>query len=166
MDSPSEPWAYGINFPRPHQLQSIALDTPVVPQSVHLLKDGKRLMASYLEHGIVCWSFEDRVEVWQLVPKHERIGQSALSPDETMIAVANLHNGFDIYRAHDQTFLYQFPAMITANVVLPVLFSQSSVALLCGSPCGFVTIHSIRTKGVLHILDHPGMFTVMMDRQR
>ena len=83
-------------------------------------------------------------------------GRSAISPDEQLVAVSNLHDGFDLYRTSDQTHIRTFFADTSINVSLPILFIDNGSALLMGSSCGKVKICDASTGVELQELSHGG----------
>lgn len=104
-------------LPMPPQLQSISESDSaddkclVRTHSLHFLRGGNKLVASYLNHGIVCWDIETHAKLWQIEPghTHRHIGFSALSPDQWGLLVSNLSMGADLYRLGQSTLIQRYP---------------------------------------------------------
>ncbi|KAJ3512424.1 hypothetical protein NLJ89_g3530 [Agrocybe chaxingu] len=75
-------------------------DFPVRPRSVHFLPGGRKLLVSYLSHGIVCWDVLKKCELWSIQPpkRYPLIGSSSISPDFRKVLVHNLSRGMDLYK--------------------------------------------------------------------
>ncbi|KAI6011752.1 hypothetical protein BKA83DRAFT_4065608 [Pisolithus microcarpus] len=78
---------------------------------MHFLRGGNKLVASYLNHGIVCWDIETHAKLWQIKPGHTHchIGFSALSPDQWGLLVSNLSMGADLYHLGQSTLVQRYP---------------------------------------------------------
>ncbi|KAJ3520573.1 hypothetical protein NM688_g9143 [Phlebia brevispora] len=92
-------------------------DRRICPMSLHFADEGRSLIVSYLNHGI--------------------IGQSALTGDGRYLVVHNLSSGFDRYDLQIFGKVHYYPAMSSAanNVPLPVICMAKDM-LLFGSTVG------------------------------
>ncbi|THH20795.1 hypothetical protein EW146_g615 [Bondarzewia mesenterica] len=123
-------------------------------RSLHFDIDGKGLIASYLEHGIVCWKLSDLTVRWHIVPRADRIGRSSLAPDGKSIVVSNLSDGFDRYSVPGGQWIQSYKVKILVNVPLPVLFICNGSQLLFGTSTGDVAIVDVRSGKSMAILRH------------
>ncbi|KAI9059349.1 hypothetical protein FKP32DRAFT_1679792 [Trametes sanguinea] len=99
-------------------------ETSVGPRAVHFMNNGNALLATFLTHGIRCWDFSAGSFTWCITPRTGRIGRSALSDSERVVAVSNLCDGVDLYSTVDQTFLRTIATEIRINVPMPVVFAD------------------------------------------
>ncbi len=90
-------------------------------------------------------------------------GRIALSPNEDLLAVSNLCDGFDLYQLSDQAHLRTFQVNTQINVPLPSLFIEDASALVMGSSCGEVQIMDVSAGLVLQELDHSGISACFFD---
>ncbi|KAI0748833.1 hypothetical protein C8Q74DRAFT_1212393, partial [Fomes fomentarius] len=84
-------------------------------------------------------------------------GRTAVSPDEELIAVSNLYDGFDLYRLEYQSHIRTIKVNMDINVPLPVVFLNGGAEVLVGSSCGDVRIHQTKTGNITQELEHNGM---------
>ncbi|TCD59758.1 hypothetical protein EIP91_011572 [Steccherinum ochraceum] len=123
--------------------------------SCHFIKDGSKLIVTYLNHGIVCWNLSGTEPVvdWSIRPRGS-IGRAALSPDGQLLAVFNLRDGFDIYDLKGRTLARSYPRLISNHVMLPVIFINRGEDLMFGSTdSGSVQISDVEaivTQSLLH----------------
>ncbi|KAI6036201.1 hypothetical protein BKA83DRAFT_4485271 [Pisolithus microcarpus] len=135
-------------------------------RSLHFLRGGSKLIASYLNHGIVCWDIKTHAKLWQIEPghAHRHIGFSALSPDQRGLLVSNLSTGADLYRLGQssliQTYLQRPPA--ERNYPLAVSFLHKGNAVICGASYGDVFIRDTWTGEHQQTLEHDGDFVQVL----
>lgn len=67
-------------------------------------------------------------------------GFSAISSDETTLAISNLFDGLDMYDLKNQRFTHTLPTYIMENVLIPLVFVHNNEAILVGSAHGAVKI--------------------------
>ncbi|KAG1889753.1 uncharacterized protein F5891DRAFT_1198419 [Suillus fuscotomentosus] len=104
------------------QKPSKTLDNCVRTHVLTFKNCGRELVATYLNHSIVCWHIknESSVQRWCISPihGHQLIGHVALSPDESSVLLSNLSDGLDLYTVgqnHPQQS-YKFSHSRKANV--------------------------------------------------
>ncbi|KAH9856330.1 WD40-repeat-containing domain protein [Lenzites betulinus] len=136
--------SWRIAVPNPQDVDPVKGDTSMSVRSVHLTDNGAAIIISYLHHGIHYWNVSKGQFLWKIRPRTARIGRSSLSPDGQIIAVSNLHDGFDLYDVRDQTHIRTIPVRVRVNVPLPVAFIGEH-QLLMGTSCGEVRIYNIQT---------------------
>ncbi|RDX40375.1 hypothetical protein OH76DRAFT_1299375, partial [Lentinus brumalis] len=83
-------------------------------------------------------------------------GRLAVSPNEELLAVSNLFDGFDVYRIKDQTHLFTISADTAVNIPLPVMFIHAGSALLTGSSSGQARICSAEDGSTIQTLASSG----------
>lgn len=81
-------------------------------------------------------------------------GFSAISSDETTLAVSNLFDGLDIYDLKNQQFTRTLPTYIMENVLIPLVFVHNNEAILVGSAHGAVKILNCLTGDTRADLSH------------
>ncbi|KAG2744846.1 WD40 repeat-like protein, partial [Suillus brevipes Sb2] len=142
------------------QKRSKTLDNRVRARALTFKNSGRELVATYLNHGIVCWHIENEssVQRWRISPihGHQLIGHAALSPDESSVLLSNLSDGLDLYtvgRNHPRQS-YKFPYSGKANVPVQVAFIESGQAVLSGSPDGNVHVWDVASAESRQVLEH------------
>ncbi|KAF4602649.1 hypothetical protein EYR40_005864 [Pleurotus pulmonarius] len=84
---------------------------------------------------------------WHLVPPSYRMGRPAISPDQTLLAVFNCLDGFDIYSMGSTVempqLLHTFRVEVSKNLLLPVVFINDGKSIVLGSANGSVLITSV-----------------------
>ncbi|KDQ30070.1 hypothetical protein PLEOSDRAFT_165721 [Pleurotus ostreatus PC15] len=155
------PFAERRTILSPPAVEGLSDEIPV-PHSVQFLTyDGDILLiVSYLCHGIICVdSAQPREAVrWHLVPPSYRMGRPAISPDQTLLAVFNCLDGFDMYSMGSTVeipqLLHTFRLQVTKNILLPAVFINDGKSILLGSANGFVFFSSIRNTASKRELPH------------
>ncbi|KAI6098568.1 WD40-repeat-containing domain protein [Pisolithus sp. B1] len=169
-------------LPMPPQLRSISESDSaddkclVCTRSLHFLRGGNKLVASYLNHGIVCWDIETHAKLWQIEPGHTHrhmyvcftlsfphsvilicgSGFSALSPDQRGLLVSNLSTGADLYCLGQSTLIQRYPQHPhpERNYPLVVSFLHKGNAVICGVSKGDVFIRDTWTGEHQQTLEH------------
>ncbi|KAI6006260.1 WD40-repeat-containing domain protein [Pisolithus orientalis] len=130
--------------------------------SLHFLMGGNKVIASYLNHGIVCWDIETHAKLWQIKPghTHHHIRFSALSPDQQGLLVSNLSTGADLYHLGQSTQIQMYPQApdVEQNYPLSISFLHNGNAIICGVTKGDVFIHETWTAEHQQMLEHDGDF--------
>ncbi len=76
-----------------------------------------------------------------------RRGRPAISPDQTLLAVFNCLDGFDIYSMGSTVempqLLHTFRVEVSKNLLLPVVFIDDGKSIVLGSANGSVLITSV-----------------------
>ncbi|KAG2103710.1 uncharacterized protein F5147DRAFT_654626 [Suillus discolor] len=65
-------FAMFVILPKPADFPDMLPDSRVHLRSVHFLKNGTRLIVSYLNHGIICWDLKTHDVLWHIVPPLSR----------------------------------------------------------------------------------------------
>lgn len=81
-------------------------------------------------------------------------GFSAISSDETTLAISNLFDGLDMYDLKSQQFTRTLPTYIMENVLIPLVFVHNDQAILVGSAHGAVKILNCLTGDTYADLSH------------
>ncbi|KAI6131843.1 WD40-repeat-containing domain protein [Pisolithus thermaeus] len=113
-------------------------------RSLHFLRGGNKLVASYLNHGIV--------------------GFSALSPDQRGLLVSNLSTGADLYRLGQSALIQTYPQRppVERNYPLVVSFLHKGNAVICGASHGDVFIRDTWTGEHQQTLEHDDDFVQVL----
>ncbi|KAJ3555629.1 hypothetical protein NM688_g2469 [Phlebia brevispora] len=111
-------------------------DRRIRPRSLHFADDGRSLIVSYLNHGIICWDIATGSRKWNIVASSQ-LGRSVLTRDGRYLVVHNLSSGFDKYDLQIFGKVHHYPAVSPAanNVPLPIICMDNDV-LLFGSSTG------------------------------
>ncbi|KAJ3524330.1 hypothetical protein NM688_g8583 [Phlebia brevispora] len=106
---------------------------PLPARVVHFMDEGKSLIITYLNHGIVYFDIAHSEQRWHIASKTP-LGRSALVRDHSLI-VHNLSEGFDRYDLTSLQLVHTFPSPSTpsTNVPLPVLSLESDQLLFRSS---------------------------------
>ncbi|KAH9858478.1 hypothetical protein C2E23DRAFT_855333 [Lenzites betulinus] len=123
-------------------------ETTFSPRGVHFIDHGQAVLIAYLNHGIrYCRPLKLLGYSWRAIHlgyiSKNRVymsdissrGRSALSSDGRVIAVSNLHDGFDLYNVVDRTHLVTIKTKLDVNVPLPMAFIEGHTMLM-GTTCG------------------------------
>ncbi|KAG2144066.1 WD40-repeat-containing domain protein [Suillus cothurnatus] len=126
-------------LPKSADLSDMLPDSRVRPRSVHFLKNGTRLIVSYLNHGI--------------------IGYAALSHNSRYLLVSNMNIGMNLYTLGKKEPLQSFlqPTNTGINFPLGVSFLHRGRAVVCGSQTGSVKIWETLSREHLQTLEHKGL---------
>ncbi|KAG2740402.1 WD40 repeat-like protein [Suillus brevipes Sb2] len=147
-------------LPKPADFSDMLPDNRVRPRSVHFLKNGSRLIVSYLNHGIICWDLKTRNALWHIVPPLSRrqIGYAALSHNARYLIVSNMNIGMNLYALGEKEPLQSFlqPTNTGINFPLGVSFLHRGRAVICGSQTGSVKIWDTLSGEHLQTLEHKG----------
>ncbi|KAG1900873.1 WD40-repeat-containing domain protein, partial [Suillus fuscotomentosus] len=149
-------------LPKPADLSDMLPDSRVRPRSVHFLKNGTRLIISYLNHGIICWDLKTRDALWHIVPPLSRpnicatSGYAALSHNARYLLVSNMNIGMNLYTLGKKEPLQSFlqPTNTGINFPLGVSFLHGGRAVVCGSQTGSVKIWETLSGEHLQTLEH------------
>ncbi|EPS94189.1 hypothetical protein FOMPIDRAFT_1055329 [Fomitopsis schrenkii] len=109
-------------------------------------RSGRRLIVTYLLHGVVCWNLTDRSSVWRIAPTtlHRAIGHSAISPDFRHVILHAFDDGLHSYNIgggldhlkHWRT--YKLDSAPRFRLALQVSFVQEGRAIVAGTTTGQV----------------------------
>ncbi|KAG2140874.1 WD40-repeat-containing domain protein [Suillus cothurnatus] len=154
-------------LPKPADLSDMLPDSRVRPRSVHFLKNGTRLIVSYLNHGIICWDLKTRDALWHIIPPLSRrqmyisvfLGYAALSHNSRYLLVSNMNIGMNLYTLGEKEPLQSFlqPTNTGINFPLGVSFLHRGRAVVCGSQTGSVKIWETLSGEHLQTLEHKGL---------
>ncbi|KAF8724437.1 hypothetical protein AX14_008812 [Amanita brunnescens Koide BX004] len=133
-------------------------DDRVRARSLHFTNRGRNLVVSYLNHGIVCWDVATSAQLWCIEPTHthRHIGFSAISPDETEIAISNLSTGVDVYSLKSMMKIRSFSDTILPDTNYPigVEFLANGSFVSSGSHTGRPCVWEKHSCAVFQVLDH------------
>ncbi|KAI6094034.1 WD40-repeat-containing domain protein [Pisolithus croceorrhizus] len=134
--------------------------------SLHFLRGRNKLVALYLNHGIVCWDIETHAKLWQIEPSHNHrhIGFSALSPDQQGLLVSNLSMGADLYCLGQSALIQTYPQRppVERNYPLVVSFLHKGNVVICGASHGDVFIRDTWTGEHQQTLEHDDDFVQVL----
>ncbi|KAI0027861.1 hypothetical protein K488DRAFT_90381 [Vararia minispora EC-137] len=149
--------------PSPFHSHTVSLTGPVAT-CIHFINND-RLVATFLQHGIVGYDLHTHSILWQLQPRTCYTGASHLSPDNSAVATTNLYDGIDWYtlqgvhleglrlKRHSYTTLMNIREDL--NVILPIKFIEGGTAILLGGTDGLAHIISSGIGGGdRQVLDH------------
>jgi len=133
-------------------------ERPVVVTSLHWANKiaASALLVSYLNHGVVIWDTE-ALTTLRVISFKTLVGNTALSPDQNLLAVSNVSTGFDIYSISldTRTRNLRSESHITARKnCLPVLFINNGRAILGGSSFGRPSVWHLDEKIPMQELIH------------
>ncbi|KAG2094667.1 WD40-repeat-containing domain protein, partial [Suillus discolor] len=145
-------------LPKPADLSDMSPNSRVHPRSVHFLKNGTRLIVSYLNHGIICWDLKTRNALWHIVLSLSRrqIGYAALSHNACYLIVSNMNISMNLYALGEKEPLQSFlqPTNTGINFPLGVSFLHWGRAVVCGSQMGSIKIWEMLSGEHLQTLEH------------
>ncbi|KAF8347504.1 hypothetical protein F5887DRAFT_1072489 [Amanita rubescens] len=127
-------------------------------RSLHFVERDKKLIVSYLHHGIFCWDVATLSRLWQILPgPTQNVAFSAISPDEKEIAVSNYRMGVDIYSTESlvktRSYADDIPIMLYYDL-LSVNFLANGRFVTMGSHNGQVRIWDKHTGKIVQTLEH------------
>ncbi|KAF9784455.1 hypothetical protein BJ322DRAFT_1021205 [Thelephora terrestris] len=150
-------WETKLSLPHPLGRQVPGEEGSVLTTraiSAHFLASNTHLVVSYVDRGVVCWDTKDLCMIWEIeargmqlyvfngVIEHALIcasGRSAISPDEQLIILSKLADGFECYALSDQRSVYKVDITNSEFVPTSVLF-DSNGSILFGGPSGAVYV--------------------------
>ncbi|KAI0057510.1 WD40 repeat-like protein [Artomyces pyxidatus] len=150
-------FAIYMSLPSPKEL-NIVTHADVRPRGVHFLKEGSRIIVSYLSHGVICWDVETSACLWRIKAETMFVtfsisipnpiiltsdltsGASALSPDRKSLVISNMQGILNLHRLAQPTPLqsYYVTPSRARNYPLDIAFIHNGSNLVCGSPRGDV----------------------------
>ncbi|KAI0715209.1 WD40-repeat-containing domain protein, partial [Earliella scabrosa] len=141
---------------------SVDPETRLRPVALHFLDNGKKLVVSYLNHGIVCWDTHSQDELWTISPPDStpKIGGSALSPNSRSIVVYNMATGLDRYIVGSRGKPRQAYKLVSAprcKLTVRTAFLHGGRAIICGTTTGAVCIWNVGDGEHFQILQHEGL---------
>ncbi|TFK79240.1 WD40 repeat-like protein, partial [Polyporus arcularius HHB13444] len=119
------------------------------PVAVKFHKNGTNVIASYMNHGVICWDTTTRNILWHMTMPAQTptmyVGSSALNPTHRYIAVHNVANGIDLYNVggngqQSPRKTYRFKERPKSIVHLQVRFIHGGKALVSGTTTGGVLV--------------------------
>ncbi|KAF6745575.1 hypothetical protein DFP72DRAFT_1077353 [Ephemerocybe angulata] len=133
-----------------------ATSFPFEVRGVHFVKNGRKLVVTYLEGGIHCYDLKKRVKSWFLSPRSYRIVKSAIDTGSRTMVCSNAYDGFDLYDLHTKKFLKTLKqsAPEGANVSVPALFVHQDRHVLLGSAGGPISIVAMSNGQRVATLSH------------
>ncbi|KAH9920994.1 WD40-repeat-containing domain protein [Amylocystis lapponica] len=130
--------------------------------ALQFYQSGKKLIVSYVWHGIICWDLETKSQTWRISPpsSHPNIGHSVLGPEDASVLTYNLVDGLHLYiLGADQQKpcrLYKLDVLPRSKHAVQVAFLHQGRAVVCGTTTGRVCIWETVTGEFFQILSHDG----------
>ncbi|KAH9013791.1 hypothetical protein EDB83DRAFT_2321612 [Lactarius deliciosus] len=126
---------------------------------VELPDGGDVLLVTYMDHGVIAWNLKTLEIKWHIHPRSCKIGCSAVSPNEKILAVTNLYDGIDWYSLNSNHFMdasFQHTTTHTTpeNVILPITFVHGNSAVLSGMSYGCARITAVKDWALVEKLRH------------
>ncbi|KAI9437083.1 hypothetical protein BJY52DRAFT_1196710 [Lactarius psammicola] len=130
-----------------------------IARSLHFLGGGDVLLVTYMDHGVIAWNLKNLEIKWRIRPRSCKIGCSAVSPNEKILAVTNLYDGIDWYSLNSNHFMdasFQQTTTHTTpeNVILPITFIHGNSAVLSGTSYGCARITTVKDWALAEKLRH------------
>ncbi|KDR77838.1 hypothetical protein GALMADRAFT_138884 [Galerina marginata CBS 339.88] len=156
----NESYAAFVVMPPPFALPIVEIeaDDRIRASAVHLTSGGSRLVASYLNHGIICWDITLKMSLWTIIPghRHRHIGSSVLSPNSDHILVFNLRDGMDLYEFGNSipTQSYRYSPNAESNYTTKLGFLNDGRSVICGAQDSRVRIWDTKSGIQQQILPH------------
>ena len=91
-----------------------------------------------------------------------RSGGSAISPDERLIALSNLADGFEFYTLSDQQRIYTINLNISESVPTSILFDQNGW-IMFGGPSGAAYVASGTPPAIKQTLKYEGKLSLCVE---
>ena len=88
---------------------------------------------------------------------------SAISPDERLIALSNLGNGFEFYTLSDQQRIYAIDLNISESVPTSILFDQNG-SMIFGGSSGAAYVASGTPPAIKQTLKYEGKLSLCVER--
>ncbi|KAJ8454224.1 hypothetical protein ONZ51_g13155 [Trametes cubensis] len=126
----------------------------ILPRSVHVVDEGRTVIVSYLNHGIVCWELPGRRFLWHLKPRTRRMSTMV---DSRLLVLSNLYDGFDVYDIESKQYVRTYSVRNHDNLPLPVVATADSLEVVAGTSSGDVCIFDINDVQATQHLDHDGV---------
>ncbi|KAI5981161.1 WD40-repeat-containing domain protein [Pisolithus albus] len=175
-------------LPHPkYKPQSDGGDCRIRPRSTHFYGRGKRLIVSYLNHGIIAWDVASMTVLWHIrspdIPKQMYVADllclrtttimhsasSAVHLDLNAIVINTLHDGLYLFKLGSTKpvwrWFYECDCEAEARYPLLVSFLHDGKAIMSGSPTGSVCIWQTKSKELYQVLPQsvsPHTFTSLM----
>ncbi|KAH9172233.1 WD40-repeat-containing domain protein [Lactarius sanguifluus] len=154
-------WEVVAWLPDPPKFPELEGELPKpLARSLHFLgANADVLLVTYLDHGVIAWNLKTLDIKWRICPRSCKIGCSAVSPDQKVLAVTNLYDGIDWYSLDsnhftDTSFRHTSPHTISENVILPVAFIHNGTAVLSGTSTGCARITRLKDYSLIESLQH------------
>ncbi|KAH9015822.1 hypothetical protein EDB85DRAFT_2156360 [Lactarius pseudohatsudake] len=153
-------WEITRLLPDPPKFPELEEELPEpIARSLHFLGGGDVLLVTYMDHGVIAWNLKTLEIKWRIRPRSCKIGYSAVSPNEKILAVTNLYDGIDWYSLNSNHFMdasFQHTTTHTTpeNVILPITFVHGNSAVLSGTSYGCARITAVKDWALVEKLRH------------
>ncbi|KAF8582958.1 hypothetical protein K439DRAFT_1617873 [Ramaria rubella] len=125
-----------------------------IARSTYFVEGAQYLMTCYLESREVAqFRISDRTCIARWILEH-RIGSTALSPDETYMAIGDLDTGVQVCHTKDFQSIGRYPQVNRVNVIKGVGFTNNQRLVVSGSDHGVVMIFERITGELIQKLYH------------
>ncbi|KAK0502070.1 WD40-repeat-containing domain protein [Armillaria luteobubalina] len=155
LSSPAD-WRYAFGFTYPAFPTPANFIRPMPhPTGIHIPRQNNRVLVTFLDHSIVCYSLERGDVLWS-IPPERRIGRSAVSTDGMVMVTTNLFDGIDVYSLASNTLqrTANIPDDILDNIVIPICLINQDEAIFVGGSDGTASIVDLDTGKILCTLHH------------
>ncbi|KAK0474503.1 WD40-repeat-containing domain protein [Armillaria novae-zelandiae] len=152
----STDWHYTFRFAYPAFPTPANFIRPMLhPMGIHIPRQNNRVLVTFLDHSIVCYSLEHRDVLWS-IPPERRIGWFAVSTDGMVIVTTNLFDGIDVYSLASNTLqcTVNIQDDILDNVIIPICLINQDQAIFVGGSDGTALIVDLDTGKILCTLHH------------
>ncbi|KAI6008457.1 WD40-repeat-containing domain protein [Pisolithus marmoratus] len=132
-------------------------DLRVRPRALHFLSGGRKLIASYLNHGIVVWNIVDKTVAWHVKPPSiSQIASSAICHDMNVLVVSTLQDGLCLYKLGGKKAIWIWDHEPGRGVQCPlsVAFLHGGRAVVSGATTGNICVWNTDSKDLYQVLPH------------
>ncbi|KAK0468524.1 WD40-repeat-containing domain protein [Armillaria novae-zelandiae] len=149
----STDWCYTFGFAYPAFPTPANFIRPMPhPTGIHIPRQNNRVLVTFLDHSVVCYSLERGDVLWSIPPgKENDRGRSAVSTDGMVIVTTNLFDGIDVYSLASNTLqcTANIQDDILDNVVIPICLINQDQAIFVGGSDGTASIVDLDTGKIL-----------------
>ncbi|KIK13539.1 hypothetical protein PISMIDRAFT_688616 [Pisolithus microcarpus 441] len=134
-------------------------DSCIRPHSLHFIGGGRKLVTSYLNHGIVAWDIADKIIIWHVKPPSiSQIASSAICHDMNTLVVNTLQDGICLYKIGSKRAIWKWDHETDCDVQYPssILFLHGGRAVTSGTITGNVRVWNMDSKDLYQVLLHGG----------
>ncbi|KAI6154430.1 hypothetical protein EDD17DRAFT_1848522 [Pisolithus thermaeus] len=134
-------------------------DLCIQPRSLHFIGGGRKLVVSYLNHGIVTWDIAKKAVTWHVKPPSiSQIASSAVCHDMNALVVNMLQDGICLYKIGSKRAIWKWDHEADCDVQCPssISFLHGGRAVASGTITGNVCIWNMDSKDLYQVLLHGG----------
>ncbi|KAH7908066.1 WD40-repeat-containing domain protein [Hygrophoropsis aurantiaca] len=135
-------------------------DHVIRSRSLHFHEEGRMLIVTYLNHGIVAWNVDEQTQVWYISPTPEapQLGGSSINLDKSLLIAHTFHSGLYMYLLGQTapTRVLPYNGNQENRHTLAVAFVHSGAAVVSGADDGDVCIWRTQDGSLFQVLSHGG----------